>query len=127
VTICCASSFCLFPALSRSSGVTHLQHTPLLAQDQRVAISDHVKVLHTPLPPLTHIPALSSLPRPLSRHHTVTCSSTYAIVPVPDGCLSMCFAQWIDANHESFRHPGGNNVINTDGFIKHVVNALKPH
>ena len=44
VTICCASSFCLFPALSRSSGVTHLQHTPLLAQDQRVAISDHVKV-----------------------------------------------------------------------------------
>jgi hypothetical protein len=62
VTICCASSFCLFPALSRSSGVTHLQHTPLLAQDQRVAISDHVKVVHTPLPPLTHIPALSSLP-----------------------------------------------------------------
>ena len=38
----------------------------------------------------------------------------------------MVFAQWIDANHESFRHPGGNNVINTDGFIKHVVNALKP-
>jgi hypothetical protein len=62
VTICCASSFCLFPALSRSSGVTHLQHTPLLAQDQRVAISEHVKVVHIPLPLLTHICALCATP-----------------------------------------------------------------
>lgn len=40
--ICCASTFCLYPALARSHGTSYLQRTTLLANNQTPPISPHI-------------------------------------------------------------------------------------
>ena len=54
IVICCSSTFCLYPALSRSSGVSYLQHTSLLAGGSEPVINEHVKWISTDHIAFTH-------------------------------------------------------------------------
>ena len=121
------------------------QHPPrihIAAQDKRIAISDHVKVgtyrwglTQIETRPLTHIiQPVPPIPHngPNNDHvwvgaRPLTHITLPPVPPIPHNGPNDGRLQWIDADHVSFRHPGGNNVINTDTFINHVVHALKPH
>ena len=54
IVICCSSTFCLYPALSRSNGVSYLQHTSLLAGGNQPIINDHVKWISADHVAFTH-------------------------------------------------------------------------
>ena len=52
--ICCASTFCLYPALSRGNGIAYLQQTTLLAGGRQPVINDHVQWISTDHVTFTH-------------------------------------------------------------------------
>jgi len=52
--ICCSSTFCLYPALSRGNGVSYLQHTSLLAGGKQPIINDHVQWISADHVTFTH-------------------------------------------------------------------------